>query len=326
MKKLLSTFLFLGVYLNSYSQTNVYHEFPTSDAIWREYSYQYQFQSSDHSCSDYQNVIDGDTLAGSFTYHKIRSSCKYYASPYCGYPPSMYTPSYFNYYLGAFREDTANRKVYFIPSDSISESLLYDFNLNLGDTLPITYTNNDHNDINSPTTNIVTSVDSVLIGNEYRKRFEISAYNWGGSFAPYVYLIEGIGSTFGLLGWLRPDPEVPMGSTLLCFKQNGLTVFPDSNYQCDIVSSINENEIKSEPVIQIFPNPFNFTTEISFDKTYKTIDLTIFDLQGKITKNETCNNSNKINLDRLELENGFYFLRITLDKKVIETEKIIILD
>ncbi|MEI6123534.1 MAG: T9SS type A sorting domain-containing protein [Bacteroidota bacterium] len=235
----------------------------------------------------------------------------------------MYTPSYFNYYLGAFREDTTDRKVFFLPPDSISGTLLYDFDLNLGDTLPITYTNNDHNDINEPVTNIVTSVDSVLIGNEYHKRFEISAYNWGGNFAPYVSLIEGIGSTFGFLGWLRPDPEVPIGSTLLCFKLNGLTVFPDSNYQCDIVSSINES-IKSEPIVQIFPNPFNLTTKISFNITYKTVDIELTDIQGKLINKHKCINCDEIILDRKGVENGFYFLRMTFDNKNIEIKKIII--
>jgi len=324
MKKLLSTFIFLGVYLNSFSQANVYHQFPISNAIWREYHYEYAFQSPDHACSDYQNVIDGDTVVGSFIYHKIRSSGNYYPYPYCTWP--TYTPGFFNYYRGAFREDTLNRKVYFLPADSISESLLYDFNLNIGDTLPTSYINNEHNDVSYPFSSVVTSVDSVLIGNSYRKRFEISGYNFPNVFGPYVYLIEGIGSTFGLLSWLRPDPEVPIGSTLLCFNHYGITMFPDSNYQCDIVSSIKENEIKLEPGIQIFPNPFNLTTEIVFDKTYHTVEMTFTDIQGKLIKSQKYFNCDMIILAREGIDNGIYFLRLTLDNEYIETKKILITD
>lgn len=319
MKKLLSIFIFFGLYLNSNSQTAKYHQFPTSNAIWREYSYAYGYQTSDLSCSEYQNEIAGDTVVGIYTYHKIWYSGKYYAFSFCHYPSYMYTPTFFSYYNGAYREDTLNRKVFYLAPDSISESLLYDFNLSLGDTLPITFNNNHYGN-----PNIVTSIDSVLIVGKYHKRFEISAYNWGGHIGSYVYLIEGIGSTFGLLGKLRPEEEIPHGSTLLCFKQNGLTVFPDSTYQCDIVSSIKDNEIKPEPFIKIFPNPFNLTAEISFVKNYKTIDLTLFDLQGKIIKSKTYKDLNKINLDRLEIENGIYFLRMTLDNRIIETKKILI--
>ena len=324
MKKLLLLIIiFWSVSIKA--QTNVYHPFPTSNAIWREFSYHDQFQSSSSSCSDYQNEIYGDTIVGSFTYHKIMSYVKYYAFPYCGYPPSMYTPSYFNYYIGAFREDTAIRKVYFLPLDSISDTLLYDFNLNIGDTLPTTYTNNDHNDINSPVINIVTSIDSVLIGNEYHKRFEISALNWGGYFGPYVYLIEGIGSSFGLLGWLRPDPEVPIGSNLLCFKQNGLTVFPDSSYQCDIVSSIDENEIKSEPIIQIFPNPFSESTTIEFEnKNSENYSLEIYNNLGQKVRMISNIRNNKIIIERGNFNSGIYFFQLKNNCGIKQTGKLVV--
>jgi hypothetical protein len=324
MKKLLPIFIFFGLYLNSYSQTAIYQQFPTSNAIWREYSYAYGYQTSSSSCSEYQNEIAGDTVVGIYTYHKIWYSGKYYAFSFCHYPSYMYTPTYFSYYNGAYREDTLNRKVFYLAPDSISETLLYDFDLNLGDTLPKTYFNTSNIYYNYYVTNIVTSIDSILIDGKYHKRFEISSWDWSTFFHPYAYLIEGIGSTFGLLGCLRPDPEIPIGSTLLCFKQNGLTVFPDSTYQCDIISSIKDNEIYKEHYIQIFPNPFNLTAEISFLKNYKTIDLTLFDLQGKIIKSKTYKDLNKINLDRLEIENGIYFLRMTLDNRIIETKKIII--
>jgi hypothetical protein len=321
MKKLLLLNLILGVYLDSYSQTNVYHKFPTDNAVWREYSYDYLPESSAHSCNDYQNIIDGDTIVGSYTYHIIRSFGLSYVYPYCGYPANMYTPIFFNNYYGAFREDTVSRKIFFLPPGSTNDTLLYDFNLNLGDTLALSY-------INNPTftgINTVTSIDSILIGTEYHKRFEISAYNWGGNFSPYVYLIEGIGSTFGLVAQLKPEPEVPSGSTLLCFKVNGSTAYPDINYQCDIVTSIKENEIQTRNIIQISPNPFNLTTEIFLDKAFKSITIDIYNSQGEIVNRKIFSNRDKIEIDRIGLRCGLYLCKITLDNNII-VKKVVVND
>ena len=52
-----------------YAQTNVYHKFPTNNAMWRESSGGYQSSN----CKDYQYTISGDTISGSYTYHKIQN-------------------------------------------------------------------------------------------------------------------------------------------------------------------------------------------------------------------------------------------------------------
>jgi hypothetical protein len=84
------------------------------------------------------------------------------------------------------------------------------------------------------------------------------------------------------------------------------------------------NELSDFHIIKISPNPFSSSTEILLDKNYKNIDLSVFDLQGKIIKEKIIKNCNKVNLDRAEIENGFYFLRIILDNKIMLTKKIII--
>jgi len=63
------------------AQTNVYHPFPDSNALWREYSGGYQCSC----CSDYQYFITGDTIINSFTYHKIKKSGVKYSEDMSGF-------------------------------------------------------------------------------------------------------------------------------------------------------------------------------------------------------------------------------------------------
>ena len=75
------------------------------------------------------------------------------------------------------------KKVYFFENGN--DTLAYDFNLNIGDTLPVTCLNVLNN-------NYVQSIDSVLVGSQYHKRFWISDDN----SINYASLIEGLNNIF----------------------------------------------------------------------------------------------------------------------------------
>ncbi len=66
-------------------------------------------------------------------------------------------------YQGAIRQDTLARKVFIVLPDSITESILYDFTQNVGDTL-----NSILSDFCYP--DIISSIDSILIGNTYHRK------------------------------------------------------------------------------------------------------------------------------------------------------------
>lgn len=183
MKKSILIVFIISLSLNGNSQFHIYHPLPSENAVWRE-SFGGSYTSS---CSDYQLIIIGDTLFDGFTYHKIqKSGVEYYVdqSGWC----TWIIAYHFDYYLGAFRNDSVNKMVYFLENSI--DTLLYNFNLNVGDTLPITYTN-------SYSDNYVETIDSILIGNNFHKRYGIASFYDPGYV--YVHLIEGIGSTFGFL-------------------------------------------------------------------------------------------------------------------------------
>lgn len=80
-------------------------------------------------------------------------------------------PYFISYGGGLIRNDTSTKKVYTIGPDS----LLYDFSLNVGDSVKLKYCSSGK---------VITTIDSVLVGTGYRKRFIF--YNGN-------QMIEGIG-------------------------------------------------------------------------------------------------------------------------------------
>ncbi len=90
------------------------------------------------------------------------------------------------------------------------EVVLYDFNKQVGDTIPWIYSYN-----------IISKIDSVKINGSYRKRYN---FEWGNEV-----IIEGIGSVVnGLLGTLQMEFVTCGGSFSVehvCFSQNGKTLY-----------------------------------------------------------------------------------------------------
>ena len=138
MKKFIFiSFLLLGnVFANA--QAWKYHPMPDSNAVWRV-----DWSSSSHCWppslySKYQYTIGMDTTIGIKTYKKIFRSGR---AGMCGGSAG----SYIYNYAGGMRQDTINKKVYFICPNYSTDTLLYDFSLHIGDTLHTVYIFNGPN-------------------------------------------------------------------------------------------------------------------------------------------------------------------------------------
>ena len=173
MKKYLLQSLFFFILI---SGSKAYIPFPTQLAQWNCSYWEgwYNSPSDMGTESDkFSYVTDGDTIFNSVTYTKILLSDwhdTYWILPVSG----VYQNSYFTgpSYIGCYRNDSLNQRVLFLPRDSMNEKLLYDFSLNVGDTLRDwwhviqgLYTS----------VNVVDSIDSVLIDGLYRKRLFLNA-------------------------------------------------------------------------------------------------------------------------------------------------------
>jgi len=253
MKKLLFL-LFIFWASASNAQTSIYHPFPDSNAQWNIYYWEYGWPGVFEEF--YSIEISGDTTINSLQYHKL-------FTPYIQSSGISKSNQISSGYNGAIRQDTVNRKVYIIPRFELVEQLLYDFTLQVGDTVKgfiEPYGNQK---------DVVISIDSVLIGDNYRKK-------WNINLSYQISVIEGVGSTYGLIekspvtGADFPDISIS------CFRQNNNTIYPDTITNCDLITAIHPIP-KTNDLINVFPNPSDGKFNIEFDqsidiKTVQVID------------------------------------------------------
>ncbi len=302
MKKhsLILTILLLAL-TAGHGQTNAYHPFPDSHAIWIGTYWYYDPSSGCVVNDDYNLYISGDTTIGTYLYHKLYKN-GYMSAPPC-LPPGFY---YYGQYWSAFRQDSTNKKIYLFKNGT--DTLAYDFNLNVGDTLPITCLSVGFN-------NYIQSIDSVLIGNQYHKRFWLSNN--------YAALIEGIGTTLGAFVPIAPPFE--SGNDLWCVRINNQIVWTSSQGNDCSLTSIRENYVNENQIL-IFPNPFSLTTTLKINGNFTNAILTMYDAYGQQVKQIKNISGQTITLHRDNLPSGLYFLRLTENNKTFAIEKLLITD
>ena len=210
-------------------------------------------------------------------------------------------------YKGALRND--NGKVWFIPKNLQTEFLLYDFTAVPGDTISDVYIEGFFGYYELYDLYVESNaVDSILIGETYRKRINFEVGYW----------IEGIGNTQGL--FLEPWPNVSDYSVdLYCMSENDTTLYPEFSIgECESPVGINENE-NDNLQTTIYPNPFK--------------DKFFVELQGLISKLNMRNmkilnsvgqqinpvyhvESDRINIEMGRFPAGIYLVILTIDEKV----------
>ncbi len=214
-------------------------------------------------------------------------------------------------YIGAIRDDTDQKKVFFIPNGGSEEKLIYDFNLGLGDTL-FSYLN-----FFQPL--IVDFIDSVLINNEFHKRIYFQYDE--------AEIIEGIGSRTGIVEDLIAFEE----GSYLCALYVDTTLFY-SEYPCDLSSTDTCSTLIVKPQfknseISIFPNPaknqiqINIQGEMLLDKPR----LKIFSTNSKICKAQILTDK-KTKFDISNFTPGIYIVQIITENKIVLNKKLIIIE
>jgi len=295
---LILTFLLFSVK----AQTSVYHPFPDSAATWNIHYKQFCFMNGT-SDQNYSITMAGDTVINSQVYHKLTTPYVQIYTSGCG---TMGTG-----YKGAIRQDKINRKVFFVPPSGSAEQLLYDFTMQVGDTVK------GYAETIAPPRDRVISIDSVLVGSTYRKRWKVNSnYN--------IYFIEGVGSTYGLI--MKSPGNLLDGSgdlTITCFQQNGKTVYPDTVTSCKLITtSVNTTEGNPNE-INIFPNPSNDSFTIDLRQALSVNAIYIKDILGNTVFHRQLSSGSYIHVDHLK--SGVYFLMTSSNDMVLPgVRKIII--
>ncbi|MCK9220744.1 MAG: T9SS type A sorting domain-containing protein [Bacteroidales bacterium] len=299
MKKLLLIAATLIVF-SANAQTTVYHPFPDSNAVWNIHYWMYSWMYGTEDCF-YSITFSGDTVIGTQSYHKLNT-------PFIQSNFTETRNGEATGYKGAIRHDAMNKKVYFVPPTTNTEQLLYDFTMQVGDTVQ------GYLETFASPPDIVQSIDSVQVGNSFRKRWIINTcYN--------ISLIEGIGSTYGLIeatpGCITDLPDM----TITCFQQNGQSLYPDTTTNCQLITSVNPISKNSGEII-ISPNPSHGSFTISFEPNMNINEFRITDLSGKTMVHQQMDNQSSIKINNFQ--NGVYIFSTINNDNIQITKKIII--
>ena len=202
------------------------------------------------------------------------------------------------------REDSLGR-VY--TPDGDGEQLLYDFSLEVNDTIRI----NSPYSFGCPL--YVQSIDTIeLFNGEKRKKF-----NFGDPYGFNYSWIEGIGASHGPLFNLYCALDI--STFTACFSNSEEMLFSAFDDDCFIETSVS-NVLPSD--VNVFPKPFSdelhITSSVTNIQSYK-----IFDLHGRLVKEG--NNAYDV-IDMSSISTGAFIILLEARDGNVYSDKLIKLD
>lgn len=205
-------------------------------------------------------------------------------------------------YEGGIREE--EQKVWYFSKYYDEETQIYDFTLEVGDTMNIYYD-----------WMVVDSISSIEINGEDRKHMYFSCYGQGGLLEHWI---EGIGSNFGVL---QSGGCFVVGykTIFLCMSEDGELIYMNPNYSSCYFNNTEIVELHN-PKIQVYPNPTKDKINIKKSENVKIETITIIDIIGKKLL-EFDKDRNELDLSGLS--SGIYLLKLTFGNDII-IKKIII--
>jgi len=215
------------------------------------------------------------------------------------------------YNCGFIREDTINKRVFFNNGKNNNEELLYDFNLNKGDSVFSQYG--------------YAKVDSVVyapFGNSINAMKHIYLSYQGEK----VLWVEGIGSTNGVLKGISSFGIVGMYYNLVCYSNNENLIYHNPAFRScfheGIFNSVMDiNQLKKLLLISYQNDQIQFS--LNSDCDYFSNMLQLFDLNGKTILKEQLFPNNHLAISKKSIIPGIY-LYYFQTRKLKELGKIVI--
>lgn len=288
MPKKIVCILFCSIFSHLCS-AQTYSPFDFDNGLWQEEYYNMQYTRSIYNYINY-----GDTILNNLTYHKLyrvgRGTYAYGITP--PIPWSSFSAS-----VGFIREDN-NKRVYLYSGNGTSEQLLYDFNIALGDTIPIPPIDFTFDSA------VVTAVDTVLVCSTMRKRYKLAPV--GTTLLHDLYWTEGVGSTHGLIPRYN---SFESGVIDVCYS--------DSNCMppCPIILSTSLVKEQALNQANIYPNPSSKTSLLQLNNKATSTKIQIINNLGLIVFTKTTNKQEET-LDLSQWSTGIYYVRLEYDQQV----------
>jgi len=211
---------------------------------------------------------------------------------------------------GYIRED-ATKKVYFKSSVNEQERLLYDFSLNVNDTL--NYIIGDS--LWSDTCKLfLNNIDSLFVGNKYIKQYHFIPIN---ALSEDTW-IEGVGS---LKGILYPEQCLTgLYSELLCFSENDTLKYINTTYNTCYIDPVGINK-KNNYDIKLLN--YNNSIEIQLFEYKESYLFKMYGVLGNVVISISSNQSQKILLDNYNIKQGLYLYTLSTNENIIKRNKLI---
>lgn len=297
MKKVYLFVLSLCCTVTLFAQQYSYVPFPLAATRWTERSGNNDVTPPSFYC---YGLTTTDTTINAVVYRKLYRSDD--------------TTLTENEYFGGIREE--NKRIYLLTNGP--EKLLYDFNLNVGDTAHI-------NNGLSSAGGVVNQIDTVLIAGTLRKRFSFTLF--GGANMPWAgSWIEGIGNSGlgGLVASFAIQPTCDCGPNLLCVNVDQNWIYHNPQYSSlDCVSSgtaINSPVLK-QAVALVAPNPVSGISRLVIESKAKFDRIDVYDCRGVQVKTYKVTGSSQLLIDQKEYVPGFYSYRLSGAGQAIGTGK-----
>ncbi len=249
---------------------------------------------------------DGDTLVDGFDY-KILDGYHYISRTFL------------------LREETPEKKIYlnFVEETGNTEYLLYDFSLNVGDSI----------DMKNPISPFMEDagyfdLDSIIPrplvdGNDYRHFYFSPSESNTISFNNAIW-VEGAGS-LSIINAPSGDPDINGAGHLSCFFKNGNYFYSnlDSIDTCEpsIILNINENHFPLSNIIVSTNNRMN-SCHLTNIENVKLID--IYDINGRRVTSFKNNGNMELMFNTSSFEAGIFFIIVYSNQFKKKTFKIII--
>ena len=298
MKKILIVLLFFTPF-TAKAQSSVYHPFPEDTATWVS---DFFYNTCFGYCGSLYYEMKGDTLIGNQTYNKVfkREGEFHYVTT----PPNAIVGGNFNgcSYVGGIRQDVATKSVYFRDSSMVTDTLLYDFNLAVGDTITDWY---NKSGIQWPL--VISSIDSIAINGDFHKRFNFIGFISGMNRS----LIEGVGWSGELFGISTGALEI----VLACTNTNvtgGEAFINECQLSLDCSLWVSDQIPDHTERTNVFPNPFSDLLHFENTNNDETL-LSIYDFTGRLIFQKPITKSFIYPTEKLKP--GTYFYQLLSGKK-----------
>jgi hypothetical protein len=198
----------------------------------------------------------------------------------------------------------SNKRVY-IKFDGQPEMILFDFNLNVGDMMPVV------KGMTNPTEQIylkIDNIDNVTMGSTVRKRYHLE----GGST-----VVEGAGASFGLY---RRESAVHVGISFRC-SFDGSAYMAGSANPCDYIwpfgTPVTVAGVANPNPVGLYPNPCSDALHINGPTG---LIAEVYDAVGRLVTRTPITKS----INTSAWRDGLYIVKLyDANGELLKTEKVV---